>query len=921
MKKRLLSTFLLTCLGLLVNMTPAPFQSDAVFAFGFAFSALVGFLYGGRYATVSALVLLLASLQSGFDLVILLLAIQVSLVAFISHGKDATRPVTMTLVYWLIFASAAIYIEKQLSGNLFTSQDIGALLTNIINAMVVTLSGHFAFIITSIIKPNRILKPMNLGYLSRYFFTGLFFFSTTVLAYTFISFYQNSKYQELQNYLSQRTTVVTNQLDAFIDSNKSALTLSALAIQDDVELANKRLYDLSSNYPYFLTFSVADSTGQITQSYPTSLYRKAKQASMLDISQRDYFTQTKKYGDTYVSSAFQGIGFGSEPIVAIAAPFYYPNGDFRGILEGSLDLSTFSVYDENEIDSNVKMLITDAEHNVVYASHGIGFKALDVINNTDCAELKCILGEAKSTAGNAMISSSKASKLHGWYIYKFYPRSTFLQQMSEYIILALVIIVLLSGLANIASYFVAASISRPLRILLDNFSHFDPSDPDTADIQKIDTTYLIEVKELDKGFLALTSRLLQLFEQLNSSQLKQGQLNVELKKLNSSLERRVEEKTQSLQQAVLLAEAANEAKSQFLANVSHEIRTPMNGIIGSCQNIQLKDLSDKNRRKLDAIYQSALNLMDLLNSVLDWSKIEAGKMVLDENIFNPNSLLENSLELNKPLAVIKKLELVNEISTELPNWLMGDSAKINQIVNNLMNNALKFTQTGRITLAADYTDGRLQIVVSDTGIGIPKHKHQLVLEQFTQADDSTTRLFGGTGLGLPICQELASLMGGELRLESEEGVGTQIFISLPLAVAIQDPIGEIGEKLSLPRGSKILLAEDNDINAEVVLDMLSSEDIRVIRVRNGKMAYEAASHHQFDLVLMDCQMPVMDGYMATMEIRKLANGWAKTPIIALTANAYKEDRQRCLAAGMNDHVAKPIDKKQLFYVMHKWLTE
>ncbi|MDC0603502.1 ATP-binding protein, partial [Aliiglaciecola sp.] len=751
-------------------------------------------------------------------------------------------------------------------------------------------------------------------------FTGLFFFSTLVLSYTVINFYQKSKYQELENYLSARTRVVTNQVEMFIDMHRQVLDIVGRAVEDNPENTQKRLQDLSSSYQSFLTFLVTDEKGQITHAYPAGLFERAKQNNQLDVSQRHYFIEAKRTLAAYVSPAFRGKGFGDDPIVAISSPMFSKDGDFIGIVEGSLNLNSFEMYDINEIDPSVSMLIADNTDTVVYASDILNFNTLDKITDKKCQDKRCVSVGNVSMDSESMVISKLSSQLTDWQVYKLYPRKTFMLEMSEYILLALLVIIGLSLLAVLASHMVVESFSKPLRTVLSNFSLFDPSEPDSTNMQPVESTYITEVVELDKSFQELSSRLVHVFKQLNSSKFAQSKMNIELKTLNMSLERRVQEKTHSLQRAVLEAESANEAKSQFLANVSHEIRTPMNGIIGSCQNITLSTLDDTNRRKVETIYQSALNLMELLNSVLDWSKIESGKMSLDETVFSPSDLIHNCIELNRPLVSQKGLSIIEHAATDLPSWVVGDSTKINQIINNLLNNAIKFTEHGKITLMSFYTNGELGIVVEDTGIGIPESKQKHVLEQFAQADDSTTRIFGGTGLGLSICKELASLMGGTLKLESELGAGTKITVTLPLVESAEAPEKLDTSDLSLPKKSKILVAEDNDINAEVVLDMLSAYDLKIIRVANGEAALTAITHHDFDLVLMDCQMPTMDGYEAARRIRKLEGEKSNIPIIALTANAYKEDRQRCLDAGMSDYVTKPVDQTTLLARMHKWLV-
>lgn len=371
-------------------------------------------------------------------------------------------------------------------------------------------------------------------------------------------------------------------------------------------------------------------------------------------------------------------------------------------------------------------------------------------------------------------------------------------------------------------------------------------------------------------------------------------------------------KTQHLASALDEAKAASVAKTQFLANMSHEIRTPMNGIIGSCELLLEEALSESAQQRAQTIAQSAGNLLMILDAILDWSKIESGKMLFDAQDTDVATLLEASTTLYEYQASQKGLFIHLQVHKDLPRSLKLDAGKLSQVVNNLVSNAIKFTHRGSIEVTAWYEEDALHVSVSDTGIGIPPAKLATIFGQFEQADASTTRDYGGTGLGLAISRGLVELMGGAIEVDSLEGEGTRFSFYLPTSLGELAAYEDTKVTATLSPSLKILLAEDNDINAEIVMSMLTPSKVKCIRVKNGVEAVEAAAKYSFDVILMDCQMPIMDGLEAARIIRQKGKNKDAVRIIALTANAFLEDRQACLAAGMDAHLSKPIKKKVLF---------
>jgi signal transduction histidine kinase/ActR/RegA family two-component response regulator len=435
-----------------------------------------------------------------------------------------------------------------------------------------------------------------------------------------------------------------------------------------------------------------------------------------------------------------------------------------------------------------------------------------------------------------------------------------------------------------------------------------------------------ETRRLLVDLAANVSFALDNFDREAARQQAQQALDAHRQQLEDTVERR----TRQLADASQRAEAASLAKTAFLANMSHEIRTPLNAMMGMAHLIRREDLSARQADRLFKLESAARHLLEILNDVLDLSKIEAGKMVLDTLPLRVESTVANVLSMLGERAELKSLRLLSEVD-EMPPDLVGDPTRLQQALLNYVNNGIKFTERGQVVVRArllgqDEAGALLRFEVQDTGIGIDADVMPRLFAAFEQADPSTTRRTGGTGLGLAITRRLATLMGGEAGASSVPGAGSTFWFT----ARVRRAAPAAGAALPLPtsdaeaalrqrhRGARVLLAEDNDVSAEVAQAILADAGLVVDLARDGQAAVEMALQRKYRLVLMDMQMPRLDGLGACRVIRQRPD-LAALPIIAMTANAFAEDQARCRAAGMDDFVSKPVDPATLYELLLRWL--
>jgi signal transduction histidine kinase/ActR/RegA family two-component response regulator len=945
-RHRILASIVAGLAGFALNWFPLDFGGGSHLTLGGVFSLVVALLLGPALGALTATLAELPGLAhpdaAGS---VLIHVIEAAAIGFLFRRK--VLPLYAVILYWCFIGTPLLMAMEHTrlglpAGALWTVSSKSVLngLLNVTLADFVTglprLRGWFG-------AQARVPLPLR-HHLARGFMLGS---AGALLALSIaLNWVQAGRLEhEGGGHVQEAVARVTSELNNYIDRHHAGIIALGSVLDPDGLNEPKtqiRIEKFHALYPAFRTIALIDMTGHLLAADPkTTPNGQSIFKQNVNLSDRDYVKKTVETGRPFVSDVFLARAMGAVPIVMLTVPVFSRKGAMVGIAGGSLACSNFQALVESLSSlSERELVILDQQSRVIFATSGAPFEPFENLagspifaaaaqSSTKFFREKRAVGRTSNRERQQREQrlTSLARTKAGWTVIISQPLTVVVKESTNFYLVTVVWVLLGLLVSSVAARQLSGALTRPVEGLALRIGSLvmDGAPLEPGEVPH-DTP--LEIGQLLHDFHQMAARLSDFYRQLQAAHVNGERLNGELAEVLGDLETRVCTRTAELADAKDRAEEGSRLKSEFLANMSHEIRTPMNGFMGMLDVLLETHLSEEQRECAETARASAATLLEILKDILDFSKIEAGRMDLDLTPICIAALMEETAHPLRVVASRKGVELRHCTHVNIPPVLIGDPVRIRQVLLNLISNALKFTRCGFIEVGVamehESSEGHavLQFTVADSGIGLTGEQQKVIFEPFRQADGSTTRHYGGIGLGLSISKRLVGLMGGDISVTSRLGEGSTFSFTARLEVPpkpnrIETPgpaLANLAVAVAATPAPKlqILVAEDNLVNQRVIKALLERRGHTVTLADNGAAALKRAEERDFDVILTDVQMPEMDGLTAIRLLRERdAKRGTRTPVVVLTAHAMQGDRERFLAAGADGYITKPIQIEQL----------